>query len=412
MRVSTTQIFRNGIGAIQDNQQGLARTQLQLGTGKRILSPSDDPSGAVQALQYRSTVEKTEQYQRNANLAEQRLRLNETILTSVGDGLQRVRELALAGNNASQTNETRSYLGGEINQLLDGLVQLANTRDANGEFIYAGNISLTQPFTVGPGGEVIYDGDSGQRALQISPVRRLPIGDNGQSVFMDIPEGNGRFVVRDVPGNTGTGVLDVGRVADPVAWASDAGDYTISFGTNTAGEQVYLVTDGVGDPVEPVSGDPDDAPLYVAGEAITVAGIEFRIEGSPADGDSFTLSPAGNQDLFTTYRELAEALQTPSESPADTARLNNAVNRALQNLDQALGNILDTRATVGSRLKTVENQMNINEDVLLQLKTTLSGIEDLDYAEAISRFNLQQTSLQAAQQSYVQVQRLSLFNYL
>lgn len=82
------------------------------------------------------------------------------------------------------------------------------------------------------------------------------------------------------------------------------------------------------------------------------------------------------------------------------------------NLDQALGNILDTRASVGSRLKTVENQRNINEDVLLQLRTTLSEIEDLDYAEAISRFNLQQTALQAAQQSYVQVQRLSLFNFI
>ncbi|ACL72313.1 flagellar hook-associated protein FlgL [Thioalkalivibrio sulfidiphilus] len=400
MRVSTTQIFRNGIGAIQDNQQGLARTQLQLGTGKRILSPSDDPSGAVQALQFRSSVEKTEQYQRNGNIVEQRLRLSETILTSVGEGLQRVRELAVQGNNGSQTNETRRYIAGEIRQILDELVQLSNTRDANGEYIYAGLTSLTQPFSPGAGGEVFYNGDDGQRRLQISPVRQLAIGDSGQAVFMDIPTGNGTFVVRDDPGNTGGGVIDAGSVIDFNAWQADT--YTISF-SEVGGELFYEVSGG---------GLPPVSTPFVEGEAIRFAGIETRIQGTPADGDSFTLSPSENQDLFATYRQLAEALEAPVTDTPSRARLNNAVNRALVNLDQALGNILDTRASVGSRLKTVENQRNINEDVLLQLRTTLSEIEDLDYAEAISRFNLQQTALQAAQQSYVQVQRLSLFNFI
>src|SRR5690606_33862678 len=109
---------------------------------------------------------------------------------------------------------------------------------------------------------------------------------------------------------------------------------------------------------------------------------------------------------------LADALDAPVTSEAGRARLNNAVNRALATLDQGLERLLDVRASVGARLKSVESQRNINEDVLLQLQTNLSDVEDLDYAEAISRFNLQQTTLQAAQQTYVQVQRLSLFNFL
>ncbi|OOG27124.1 flagellar hook-associated protein 3 [Thioalkalivibrio denitrificans] len=416
MRVSTTQMFRNGISTMQQNQQALSNTQLQLSTGKRILKPSDDPSGSVQSLQFRSAIQQTEQYQRNGGMAEQRLSLSETTLSAVGEGLHRVRELAIQGNNATQTDDTRKFIAGEIRQILDELMQLANTRDANGEFIYAGVTSLTQPFSTGSGGEVIYNGDDGQRQVQLSPVRQVAVGNSGQEVFMDIPTGNGVFTVHDSAGNTGTGVVDAGSVLDASAWDPD--DYTLSFDFNSEGELVYQVTrlDTNGDVVVvvPESGDADwdEAPQFVAGQAIQFNGIELRVSGTPAVGDSFAVVPSQNQDMFSTFRQLAEALEAPVESDADRATLNNAVNRALQDLDNALGNVLDIRAGVGARLKAVESQRAINEDVLLQLKTTLSEVEDLDYAEAISRFNMQQTTLQAAQQTYVQVQRLSLFNFL
>jgi flagellar hook-associated protein 3 FlgL len=401
MRVSTTQLFRNGISTMQQNQQALAHTQLQLSTGRRILKPSDDPSGSVQALQFRSAVQKTDQYQRNGQMAEQRLKLSETILTGVGEGLHRVRELALQGNNATQTDDTRKFIAGEIRQILEELMQLANTRDANGEFIYAGVTSLTQPFSMGAGGDVIYNGDDGQRQVQISPVRQVAVGNSGQQVFMDIPNGNGVFAVHDDPANTGTGVVDGGSVLEASAWVPD--DYTIEFVDN-AGELQYQVVGSGGPVLGPVP--------YVSGATIQFNGVALRISGTPADGDSFTVSPSQFQDLFSTYRQLAEALETPVTDSADRARLNNAVNRSLLDLDNALENILDIRAGIGARLKTVDSQRAINEDVLLQLKTTLSEVEDLDYAEAISRFNMQQVTLQAAQQTYVQVQRLSLFNFL
>jgi flagellar hook-associated protein 3 FlgL len=402
MRVSTTQIFRNGISAIQNNQLDLTRTQLQLASGKRMLSPADDPTGAVQALQFRSGVEKTQQYQRNSDVLEHRLQLSEGTLAAVGEGLQRVRELALAGNNGTQSNETRRYLAGEIRHILDELLQFANTRDANGEYIYAGHSSLTQAFSLGAGGAVSYNGDDGQRQLQISPVRQVAIGDSGQRVFMDIPDGNGTFAVHDDPANTGGGVIDAGTVVDFAAWVPD--DYTISF-DEVDGELFYQVTDGGGATIlGPVP--------FGEGEAIRFNGVETRILGTPKAGDNFSLRPSQNQDLFTTYRQLAEALEAPVTDDASRARLNNAVNRALVDLDQGLERVLEVRASLGARLQTVDSQRSVNEDVLLQLRTMLSNVEDLDYAEAISRFNLQQVALQAAQQTYVQVQRLSLFNFL
>lgn len=402
MRVSTTQIFRNGISAMQNNQFDLTRTQMQLASGRRMLSPADDPTGAVQALQFRSGVEKTQQYQRNSDMLEHRLQLSEGTLAAVVEGLQRVRELALAGNNGTQSNETRRYMAGEIRHILDELLQLANTRDANGEYIYAGHSSLTQAFSSGAGGVVSYNGDDGQRQLQISPVRQVAIGDSGQRVFMDIPDGNGTFAVHEDPANAGGGVINAGTVVDFAAWVPD--DYTISF-DEVDGELVYQVTDGGGATIlGPVP--------FGEGEAIRFNGVETRILGTPRAGDSFSLRPSQSQDLFTTYRQLAEALEAPVTDDASRARLNNAVNRALVDLDQGLERVLEVRASLGARLQTVEAQRGVNEDVLLQLRTMLSNVEDLDYAEAISRFNLQQITLQAAQQSYVQVQRLSLFNFL
>lgn len=496
MRISSFQVFRSGIEAIQRNQQEINHTQLQLGSGRRILTPSDDPSGAVQTLKFRTEISRVEQYQRNGVLAEQRLRYSESILNSVGDGWQRVRQLALQGSNASQTQETRSYMAREIRETLDELLQLANTRDANGEYIFAGNQSETKPFVKQAGPPVQYGfvGSSDQRSVQISAVRQVQLGESGARLFMNIPDGNGTFAVKDAPNNQGSGVISQSDVISASAWEGGTGNYQLRFVApaelngasgfspedvtvspsniergftialnDDADEYRILAPDGTElvqlSPV-PADGDgvttityagvdvniavpmvanaeirigPDRNALqyqlidssdplnwveigspqpFSSGAAIEFNGARIAIQGQPEPGDVFTIRSSENKSLFSTYLELADALETGVSNPAETARLNNAINRALGDLDQAQAVLLDARAELGSRMQAVENQYRIGEDQLLQMRSTLSEIEDLDYAEAISRFSLQQTTLQAAQQTYVQVQRLSLFNYL
>lgn len=407
MRISTSHIFQNGIDVIQRQQAEISRTQNQLGTGRRILSPSDDPSGSVQALQFESRIDQTKQFQRNGGLAEQRLRLTEVTLASVGDGLQRIRELSVKANNATETDETRRYIAGEMQQVLNGLVDLANTRDANGEYLFAGYKSQTQPF-VTQGGEVSYQGDDKARQVDISPVRKLAVGDPGNAVFgdADVPgalkDGNGTFAALP-DDNGGSGVISTGSVLDLSDWQ------------NAADKPFKIEFSGSGDDLEySIRGDSGgiiQGPLeYVSGESIEFEGIQVNIKGTPADGDSFTVRDSEPQSLFAGVQNIIDALQSPVGT--STAPVNNAINRGLSELDNALGHVLDTRATVGARLNALENQDNLNQDQILQLETTISEIRDLDYAEAISRFNLQQVGLQAAQQSYTQVARLSLFDYI
>ncbi|SFM67133.1 flagellar hook-associated protein 3 FlgL [Ectothiorhodospira mobilis] len=400
MRISTSQIFQNGVDVMQRQQAEIARTQNQLATGRRILAPSDDPSGSVQTLQFESRVKQTEQYQRNGQLAERRLRLTETTLAGVGDGLQRIRALAVQANNASQTDETRGYLAEEMRQVLDGLVDLANTRDANGEYLFAGYRSETRPFVADATGQIVYQGDDGAREVDISPVRRIAVGDAGSAVFGGILDGNGAFTVIPDAGNSGSGVAGTGQVVDQAAWNGGAGGpFTLEF----LSSEEYQVLDNGGTVVTgPAS--------FESGQTIEFNGIQLQVQGRPDAGDSFEIRASQEQTLFQGLDRMISALEKGSGDT--TAPVNNAINRGLTELDGALEHVLDVRATVGARLNALESQDGLHEGQILQMETTLSEIRDLDYAEAISRFNLQQVSLQAAQQSYTQVARLSLFDYI
>ena len=148
--------------------------------------------------------------------------------------LNRVRELALQGNNSSTTDNDRSLLADELKQRLDEVLSLANTRDSNGEYIYSGFQVKNQPFSKAAGGGFGYAGDDGQRMIQVGLSRSVAFGNTGRDVFLDIKNGNGNFSVADSSGNTGTAVIDGGTLANGATWVQDT--YTITFTSDTTFE--------------------------------------------------------------------------------------------------------------------------------------------------------------------------------
>ncbi len=400
MRLSSTQIFQQGISAILDQQGKLQQTQQQLATGKRILTPSDDPVAAVQVLDISQNLTQIDQYNRNGELAQGQLAQEESVLTDVGDLLQRVRDLVVQANNASQSSETRQAIATEVAARLEQLQSLANTRDASGEFIFGGFQSATQPF-VNQGGGVSYQGDDGQRFLQISSSTQVAVRDSGRDVFLAAPGGNGVFDLQAAATNSGTAVAGSRTVTG--SFIPDT--YTLTYSQPTPTDPItYQVTDGTATTV--ASG------TYNAGQTINFAGVAITFDGIPANGDSFQVAPAASQDLFGSLQNIVDTLNSPGTNPAQLAAVNNALAGSLDNLDQGLDHVLRVRADIGVRLGQVESQRNLNDNFNQQLQETLSNVQDLDYAEAISRLNLQLTALEAAQQTYVKVQGLSLFNFL
>lgn len=300
MRISSSHFSLQGVNSILDQQAKLADTQLQLATGRRILSASDDPSGAATVLNLDQAIAATEQFQKNINEGRTRLELSETTLTQVTNVLQRVRELAVQGNNDTTGAAGRRAIAAELRQRIDELVALANSRDANDEYLFSGTRTKTQPFDQPAIGTFRYSGDQGQRALQVSPTRQVAIDDSGFDIFIRVPA-----------------------------------------------------------------------------------------------------SAGGTQDIFSTLYGIV------TDFEADTRTAN-----GLQDLDLAEQNVLGVRATVGARLHALDAQEEMNDSFALYLQSSRSDIHDLDYAEAISRLNLQLAGFQAAQQAFVKVQGLSLFNYL
>src|SRR5690606_21085724 len=397
MRISTAQIFKNGLTAIHDRQIDLSRTQQQLATGKRLLTPADDPAASAQALKLRERIASIEQYERNAEQAATRLGQEEAVLVAIGDSLNRVRELAVQGANATQTPESRLAIARELRQILVGLLDAANSRAANGEYLFAGHRSANQPFLVGPDGRVEYAGDDGQREIELAPGRRVAVGDSG-SAFMTIPRGNGVFVVTPDAANTGTGRVIDAEVVDRSQLTGEP--YTIVMTAPDA----YEVLDGDGNVVA--------TGAYAAGQSIDIGGMRVVLDGEPAAGDSFRIEPGATTSIFAIVDELAEALEADVSTPGERALLTHRATSALLDIDQAIDRVLELRTNVGARLNMIDSQTDVNADQTLDLTGALSRVEDLDYAEALSRYGLQLAALQAAQQTYAQVSRLSLFDWL
>lgn len=397
MRISTAQIYRNGLTAMQSRQTDLSRTQQQLATGKRLLTPADDPAASAHALQLHERIASIEQYARNAEQAVTRLGQEEAVLVSIGDSLNRVRELAMQGVNATQTPESRQAIARELRQISAGLLDAANSRAANGEYLFAGFRSTVQPFQLGPGGQVEYAGDDGQREIELAPGRKIAVGDSGRA-FMTIPRGNGVFVVTPDAANAGTARV---RAADVVDHAQLTGEpYTIVM----TGPDAYEILDGGGTVVA--------AGAYTAGEGIDIAGMRIVLEGEPSTGDRFHIEPGTTTSIFAIVDELAAALEAEPSTPGERALMTHRVTSALLDIDGAIGRVLELRSDIGARMNVIEAQADVNADQTLHLESALSQVEDLDYAEAISRFSMQLAALQAAQQTYVQVSRLSLFDWL
>jgi flagellar hook-associated protein 3 FlgL len=394
MRISTSWMQQSAINDILDRQSALAVTQAHISSGKRILNPSDDPVGAAQVLNLQHVQAANQQYQRNIDSANTRLGLETSALDQVTSILQRVRTLALQGTNGTETSSDRGAVATELRQLFSQLVQTANSSDAQGDALFAGNATHTTPFVQGSGFSVSYAGDNGQRMVAAAPGMQVATGDPGGNVFMDIPAGNGRFVVNANPGNTGSVVVGANSVVDTSAYMP--GNYTVTF---TAPDQ-WEATDASGTVVGSGS--------YDGSTSITFNGMQIQLDGQPAAGDMLTVQSGASQDMFTTIGNLIDTFEN---MPAG-AESSNVVNRQIEGIDQALQGVSGVQASVGARINTLDQQKTSEGDLGVQYQGQISNLQDLDMASAIGQLNLQTVALQAAQQTYTQVQGMSLFDYL
>lgn len=186
MRIGTALMKQLRIGAMVEQQARLAKTQVQIASGQRILKPSDDPTGAVRSLDLTEALETNRRYQTTIQVGRNRLEFEDSVLEGATNILQRARELAVQSLNDTLTAQDRRAIGKEVEQLRDEMLGLSNTRNANGEYIFSGYRSTTPAYRfdstgVPPG--YVYQGDDSQRQLQVGAIHSIADGDPGSAVF-------------------------------------------------------------------------------------------------------------------------------------------------------------------------------------------------------------------------------------
>ncbi len=400
MRISSGSVFDTNVAMLNQQQSTLLHTNQQVASGRRMLTPADDPAASANVLQVSQADGSNTQFTINRNAAKSSIGMAEAVLQSVSTLIQDAKTMAVQAGNGALSPADRKSIGTALQGRLEELTALANSTDGTGNYLFSGFQGKTIPF-VNTAAGVQYMGDDGQRKVQVSSSRQMPTSDPGSDIFMRVKSGNGKFVTEASPNNSGSASIGQGAVTNTSNLTGTG--YKLTFTSPTT----FDVTDSKGFIVS-------QANRYASGEAFSLPGMQISLMGTPESGDTFTVSPSSNEGLFKTMSDLITALSTsnPAGEAATSGQLTSSLSKAMSGLDQGLDRVLTVRAALGARLNELDSLQATGEDLGLQYKQTQSTLEDLDFNKAISDLNRQTTSLQAAQKSFKQVAELSMFNYM
>ena len=405
MKISTALSFQRSLDSMQETQAQVAQTREQLASGKAIVRPSDDTMKVSSIENLDRAITKEETYQVMMGQLKDRYQLEETALTNGSDLLVRIKELALQGANATLSAKDREIIAVEVKGLRDELLSIANSRDENGNSVFAGGNSEVTAFETQSDGSVVYKGDARQTLVSVSDSRQLGKNRNGLDVFASVD--------RNVPGTPATFTVSVADLSTfNTAQTLSDGTTNIALdhrGTLAPLDKQDLLTDITGH---------ENYEKFAYTASLSGSKIVFTAKtngpvstpAQPTLGSmTVTAGDAGAADtvvgvgFFAALDDFITGLK--SDDTVD-------IQRALGEMTQLHDGLALAIGKIGSEIQSVETQIDINADTRLRLQAMLSNTEDLDYAAAITRFNQEMTRLEATQTSFAQVSRLSLFEYL
>lgn len=410
MRISTSQFYKTGLNTINAQQSRQLDIFTQIGTGKKIVSPKDDPLGAARALNLSNNMAINDRFAENRSIANQNLAFEESILNEVATTLVAIKTRIVEAGNGTMADADRATLSEVVNSLRNQVLGLANSTDGNGQFIFSGNQSDRAAFAPDATGKINWQGDLGNRAIQVSSSRQLSSADTGYAVFTRAVSGENSYLTSAANTNTGTGQISSPNISDAnganvgnnfsIVFSGTPLSYTVE--TRNA-DGVILGTDG------PNAYDASQQRLALPG------GVDVAFSGTPAEGDAFSVNHARNEDIniFNTLDNLAAALNTStSNDPQAAARLRNAMSSATQRIDANYNTVLTTRASIGTRMNEIEALDASGEQRRLDFRSEISAIEDVDFYEASTELTMRGMALEAASLAFKKIQGLSLFKTL
>ncbi|MGY6269873.1 flagellar hook-associated protein FlgL [Achromobacter denitrificans] len=415
MRLSTTMMYTNGLSGVLAQESDMNRLVEQIGSGRKNLSPADDPLAAALAIGVAQTQSMNSTYAMNRHTANTNLGQESNTLDAITNVLQEARtRIIQAGGVLSDSD--RQALSTALKSTREQLLGLANSTDGNGQYLFSGNDGKVMPYSKDTTGKIVYSGSVGERTVQVDQSRQLSTSDLGKDIFGRANPGSQAYV-SSVP-TTNTGTAEFGAVSVTPGSPNLGKNFSVAFETDpVSGELGYRVTttdaDGSNPVTVPDAGAGDPPTPYVAGATIDFGGVSVAIKGAPEAGDVVNVESiqSADVDVFATLDSLISALDAPSAGdPVATARLNNELATANKKLASNYDNVLTVNASVGARMNELEALDATGTQKGLTYAKSLSDLEDLDYYQGASQLALRQVALQAASAAFMTIQGSSLFS--
>lgn len=407
MRISTNQIYTQNLRSISANQSALSETQDQLSTGKKLTKPSDDPVGAAKLIRITEELDKITQYNRNTNLLKSSLEQQETVLSSIKDSANRARVLSVQAGNGIMTQDDKNAIASEMKQIRNEIFDLMNSQNSGGEYIFAGYQSQTQAFSynyANPGNKFSFNGDTGTNIIRVSDSVTLKTSSSGQDIFQNV-YARKNFSIDSTSMNN-VAQLEVKdhtaferfhqSMYDPGNIANNQLQFTM---INASELQVTQL--GTGDILDVVS--------FASGDKFQYQGMEIEMDASVGQSTIIALDPPQKKNIAETLNDFIEALESDTISAGEFSK---RLSDTIVGIDNAMDKISIESSSIGGRLNIADSIYASNLDMELANKKVQATIEDLDYAEATTRFAKQETALEAALATFPKVSSLSLFQYI
>jgi len=408
MRVSTAQFYLQSSQQMSSKTSDVNERMAYLTSGKRVLTAKDDAVSFGTLAGYKNDLANIEKYKRNIDRAESHNNLQEVVFADAEKILDKIKQDMLLANNGRMSTEDLQTLADQVRNSFDQLLDIGNTKNENGDYIFSGYQTELQPFSQQTDGTVSYSGDSGVNEIQVAKNIKIATNQAGDAAFINVANAIGDFSATypTMPANTSGIAVESATVTDRNLYNVSSGPFTFATDPITNNLTVTDNTPAVVFPVLPALPAP-----YVAGQTISFQGVDVTLSGNPLPGDSFVLNSQEEISIFDTVNSAIAWMEQGTVS-VDQEQHQVDYNTVLTQINSAMSHISSRRVDSGVRLQVLDNQKNRHLDAELSTSSNKGKIEDLDFAKAISEFEQAKIALQASQQAFSKVQGLTLFNYI
>jgi flagellar hook-associated protein 3 FlgL len=407
MRTTFNMKYAQSLDSIISTQDKLQTASLMINKQTKILTAADDPAGAARAVGLEANIQQTTQYQNNNAAARNSLELQETVHSSIRGAMDRARVLTLSLGNGTYDEEDRKAIGEQLSNIRDELFDLMNRRDELGGFLFSGFQDQTQPYSLNATtGKYEFNGDEGQKSIQLSLSISIAANDSGRSIFDSVDK---RF-------QTTTPVVGAPVSAATVTVANQSvfdNFYKQNYDGLTAANNDYSVVFSAPSNYEIQRNGAAMVPavtgVYTAGNPINFNGLTIDATGAAPGGTvDFSLRPPEKTNILNSLTDLINGIEAGDSGNV----LNERILDATVEIDNASAKVDSAMSSIGGRLNVVESIFGSNEDLLIATKSHKADVVELDYSTGITELVKQETALQAVQATFSRVTGISLFDYI